>query len=302
MRGAQPSVLSSPGIEVREIDGPIGVEITGVDLAGGIDEETFRAIEDVYNQHSVTVIRGQNLTPAQHVAFSRRFGDLEIHVLKQYLLPQHPEILVLSNIVDDDGKLVGLADGGRVCVWHTDMSYLEKPPRGSMLYALEVPVKDGQPLGDTLFADTTAAYEALSPDVKKKLAGLKAIHRMTKGYDAAANSAGARLAYSAEQRKENPERAHPIVRTHPATGRKCLYLSRLCCVGIEGMPDEEAEPLLEMLYQHCAQPEFVYRHRWRKGDLVMWDNCTAQHLATMDYALPLRRRMHRTTLMGTAPF
>ena len=301
MSGAEMSVLSSPAIETRSIDGRVGVEIHGVDLARGLDEATFRAIEKVYDRHPVVVIRDQELTPSQHVAFSRRFGELEIHVLRQYLLPGHPEILVLSNIVDEQGKLMGLADGGRVCVWHTDMSYLPKPPRGSILYAKEVPVEDGKPLGDTLFADTTAAYEALSPDMKKKLEGLNAIHRMTKGYDATANSSGARLAYTPEQRKDNPERAHPVVRTHPASGRKCIYLNQLCVVGIEGLSDDESEPLLQELYEHCTRPEFVYRHRWRKGDLVMWDNCAAQHLATMDYALPLRRLMHRTTLVGSVP-
>ena len=290
-------------LDVRNIAGTIGIEIRGVDLSQPLDDETFREIRRVYDAHPVVVVRDQKLTPAQHVAFSRRFAELEIHVLKDYLLPGQPEILVLSNILDERGKRIGLADAGRVCVWHTDMSYLEKPPRGSMLYACEVPMRDGEPLGDTLFADTAAAYEALSPDTKRKLAGLKAIHRMTKGYDGdAKKETAARLAYSEEQRRANPERAHPIVRTHPATGRKCLYVSPLCCVGIEGMPDEESEPILEMLYRHCTGPAFVYRHRWREGDLLMWDNCAAQHLATMDYELPLRRLMHRTTLMGTAPY
>ena len=296
------TVEDSTRLDVRKVDGTIGIEIRGVDLSQPLDDDTFRAIEAVYDAHPVVVVRNQHLTPPQHVAFSRRFGDLEIHVLKDYLLPNHPEILVLSNILDAQGKRIGLADAGRVCVWHTDMSYLEKPPRGSMLYAREVPMRDGQPLGDTLFADTAAAYEALSPEMKEQLVGLKAIHRMTKGYDGGAKSGGTRIAYSEEQRRLNPERAHPIVRTHPATGRKCLYVSPLCCVGIEGMPDEESEPLLETLYAHCTRPEFVYRHRWRKGDLLMWDNCAAQHLATMDYELPLRRLMYRTTLTGTAPY
>jgi taurine dioxygenase len=296
------SVQAAQRMEVRRTDGPIGAEIAGVDLSQDLDEAAFRAIERVYDSNAVTVVRGQHLTPAQHVAFSRRFGDLEIHVLKQYLLPGHPELFVLSNILDEKGTRIGMADAGRVCVWHTDMSYLEKPPRGSMLYAHEVPVRDGKPLGDTLFADTAAAYAGLPDDMKKKLAGLKAIHRMTKGYDGDAKLSGPRIAYSEEQRRMNPERAHPIVRTHPASGRKCLYLSRLCCVGIEGMPVDESESLLEALYEHCTRPEFVYRHRWEKGDLVMWDNCAAQHLATMDYELPLKRLMHRTTLMGTVPF
>ena len=120
-------------IEVRPIDGSIGVELLGVDLSRELDDETFREIERVYDTHPVVVVRNQTLTPAQHVAFSRRFGELEIHVLQDFLLPGHPELLVLSNILDKQGKRIGLADAGRVCVWHTDMSYLEKPPRGSML-------------------------------------------------------------------------------------------------------------------------------------------------------------------------
>jgi taurine dioxygenase len=205
-------------------------------------------------------------------------------------------------VTDEKGNLIGLADAGRVCVWHTDMSYLEKPSRGSMLYALEVPQKDGIALGDTLFADTAAAYDALSDAMKRRLQGLKAIHRMTKGYELEKKKSDKGIAYSKEQHRQNPDRAHPIVRTHPATGRKCIYLNKLVVVGIEGMPDDESEPLLEELYAHCIQPQFVYRHKWRAGDLVMWDNCSAQHLATIDYELPLRRVMHRTTLTGTVPY
>jgi len=297
------SVTISSSFEVRRTAGAAGAEIVGVDLASALDERIFSEIERVYNSNPVVVVRNQNLTPAQQVAFGRRFGELEIHVLKHYLLRGHPEILVISNIRDDRGDLIGLADGGRVCLWHTDMSYLASPPRGSMLHALEVPMhEDGTALGDTLFADTAAAYEALPQTMKTKLQGLKAIHRMTKGYDDEDKASDQRVAYTEEQRRENPERAHPIVRVHPASGRKCLYINKLCVVGIEGMPQAESDPLLEQLYAHCTRPEFVYQHRWRKGDLVMWDNCVAQHRATMDYALPQRRLMHRTTLAGTAPF
>jgi taurine dioxygenase len=296
------TIASARRIAVRRTDGPVGVEIKGVDLSTDLDEAAFNEIEAAYNANAVVVFRGQKLTPEQQVRFSGRFGKLEIHVLKQYLLPGCPEILVISNVTDANGNLIGLADAGRVCVWHTDMSYLEKPSRGSTLYALEVPEKDGGPLGDTLFADTAAAYDALPETMKRKLQGLKAIHRMTKGYEIDKKRSEKSVGYTQEQLRQNPDRCHPIVRTHPFTGRKCIYLNKLVVVGIEGMPDAESEPLLDELYAHCIQPQFVYRHNWRVGDLVMWDNCAAQHLATIDYELPLRRLMHRTTLAGTAPY
>ena len=289
-------------IAVRRTDGPAGVEIEGVDLSADLDQASFSEIEAAYNANPVVVIRGQKLTPEQQVRFSGRFGKLEIHVLRQYLLPGRPEILVVSNVTDENGNLVGLADAGRVCVWHTDMSYLEKPSRGSMLYALEVPQEDGRSLGDTLFADTAAAYDALPSATKHRLQGLKAIHRMTKGYEIEKKKSAKGIAYTQDQQRQNPDRVHPIVRRHPVTGRKCIYLNKLCVIGIEGMPEAESEPLLEELYAHCIQPQFVYRHQWRVGDLLMWDNCSAQHLAVIDYELPLRRLMHRTTLAGTVPY
>lgn len=289
-------------ITVRRTNGPVGVEIDDVDLATELDEATFKEIEAAYNANPVVVLRGQKLTPEQHVRFSRRFGGLEIHVLEQYLLPGHPEILVVSNVTDENGNLIGLADAGRVCVWHTDTSYLEKPSRGSMLYAVEVPEKDGRSLGDTLFADTASAYDALAAAMKRRLQGLRAIHRMTKGYEVEKKKSDKSVAYSQDQHRQNPDRAHPIARTHPVTGRKCIYLNKLCVIGIEGMPDAESEPLLGELYAHCIQPQFVYRHEWRAGDLVMWDNCSAQHVAVIDYELPLRRLMHRTTVAGTVPY
>lgn len=286
-------------VAVRLGAAPIGAEILGVDLSAPLDDAAFGAIRRAYETHSVVYLRGQRLTPEAQVSFSRRFGELEIHVLKDCLLPGHPEILVLSNIVEN-GKLIGLADTGRTAVWHTDMSYLKKPSAGSALYAVEVPVDaSGKVLGDTLFASTVAAYDTLDAGMKKELAGLKAIHHMTKGYDNDESDAATRVRYSEVERV--PDVAHPIVRTHPATGRKCIYINKLCTTGIEGMAQGEADALLEKLYAHCTRPEFIYRHHWRVGDLLMWDNCAAQHLAVPDYAPPLRRRMHRTTLRGAVP-
>jgi len=289
-------------IDIRRGSAAVGAEIVGVDLARELDAPTFDRIRDAYYEHSIIVFRDQQLTPEQQVAFSHRFGELEIHVLKQYLLPGHPEILVISNILED-GKAIGLADAGRVAVWHTDTSYRKAPSAGSALYALEVPHNDaGEALGDTLFASTFAAYDTLSGEMKRRLTGLKAVHHMTKGYDAAAEAPLTRIKYDETQRDAVPDQAHPIIRMHPVTGRKCIYVNKLCVTGIAGMADTESAPLLEEIYAHCTRPEFIYRHKWRVGDLLMWDNCSLQHLAVQDYALPQRRRMHRTTIAGTVPF
>jgi len=289
-------------IEIRSGNGPFGAEIVGADLARDLDEAAFQRIRNAYYEHSIIVFRDQHLTPAQQIAFSRRFGELEIHLLKQYLLPGYPEILVISNILED-GRPIGLADAGRVAVWHTDTSYRKAPSAGSALYALEIPHSDaGDALGDTLFASTFLAFDALSDTMKSRLTGLRAIHHMTKGYDGAPDGPATRVTYDVSQREQVPDQAHPIIRTHPITGRKCIYVNKLCVTGIAGMPDGESGSLLEEIYAHCTRPEFIYRHKWRVGDLLMWDNCSLQHLAVQDYALPRRRRMHRTTIAGTVPF
>jgi taurine dioxygenase len=168
-----------------------------------------------------------------------------------------------------------------------------------LLYAKEVPERDGTPLGDTVFANTVAAYEALPEAMKRRLAGLKAIHRyaMRRRVE---NSPRPKL--TAAQLAETPDILHPIVRTHPATGRKALYVTAGECIGIEGLPEDEALQLIAELDAFCVRPEFCYRHRWRVGDLVMWDNASAMHLAICDYALPERRLMHRTTVIGSVPF
>lgn len=295
------ATVANRKMSIRRSAAPLGAEIAGLNIAQAIDDETFNQVRDAYYQNSVIVFRDQKLTPDQQISFSRRFGEHEIHVLKQYLLPGHPEILVISNIVEN-GKLIGLADAGRVAVWHTDMSYLQKPSAGSTLYALEVPRNEaGTILGNTLFTSTFAAFDALSENMKKRLAGLKAIHHMTKGYDNDTKTPAARIKYDETQRAVVPDQTHPIIRTHPVTGRKCIYLNKLCVTGIVGMPDSESEPLLDELYAHCTRPEFIYTHQWRVGDLLMWDNCSVQHLAVQDYALPQTRRMYRTTLKGSIP-
>jgi taurine dioxygenase len=273
-----------------------GAEI-GVDLAREIDDPTFREIERIFHDNIVVVFRGQQLTNERHIEFSARFGELEIHIVKKYLLPGFPEILLISNIHDEAGEHIGLADAG--FTWHTDTSYRRRPSRCSLLHAKEVPHHDGVPLGDTVFANTIAAYEALPESTKQRIEGLKAIHR----YSARRRVADSpRPKLSADQLAETPDIAHPIVRTHPYTGRKSLYVTAGECIGIEGMPEDEAVDLIAELDAHCVRPEFLYRHKWQVGDLLMWDNATSMHLAICDYALPQRRLMHRTTVIGTVPF
>jgi taurine dioxygenase len=273
-----------------------GAEIA-CDLAQDIDEATFREIERAFHDNLVVVFRRQNLSNERHIEFSRRFGELEIHIVKKYLLPSFPEILLISNIRDDRGEHIGLADAG--FTWHSDTSYRRRPSRCSLLYAKEVPQRDGRPLGDTVFANAIAAYEALPERMKERLAGLKAIHR----YSARRRVADSpRPKLTQEQLDETPDIAHPIVRTHPYTGRRSLYVTAGECIGIEGMPDAEAIGLIAELDTHCVRPEFLYRHKWQVGDLLMWDNTSSMHLAICDYALPERRLMHRTTVIGTVPF
>jgi taurine dioxygenase len=283
-------------IPVTKCDAALGAEI-GVDLSRPIDDATFRAIETAFHDNIVVFFRGQNLSNEQHIAFSRRLGELEVHIVKKYLLPGYPEILLVSNIKNAAGEHIGLADAG--FTWHSDVSYRQFPSRCSLLYAQEVPYRDGVALGDTIFANCIAAYEALPAAMQRRLAGLKAIHRYSERRRVADSP---RPKLTQAQLDETPDIAHPIVRTHPHTGRKAIYVTAGECVGIEGMPEDEALDLIAELDAHCVRPEFLYRHRWQVGDLVMWDNASAMHLAICDYVLPERRLMHRTTVIGGQPF
>ena len=289
-------------ITVTKCDAALGAEI-GVDLSQPLDDATFREVEAAFHDNIIVFFRGQNLTDERHIEFSRRFGELEIHIVKKYLLPGHPEILLVTNLKNEAGEHIGLADAG--FTWHSDVSYRKNPSRCSLLYAKEVPhAPDGTVLGDTVFANCIAAYEALPAAMKARLDGLKAIHRYS-SRRRVENSPRPKL--TAAQIAETPDIAHPIVRTHPWTGCKAIYITAGECVGIElpngdHMPEDEALDLIAELDAHCIKAEFLYRHHWRVGDLVMWDNATAMHLAICDYELPQRRLMHRTTVIGGVPF
>jgi taurine dioxygenase len=278
----------------RRFDAALGAEIEGLDLAQPLDEATFAAVRRAFlESEGVLVFRDQHLSPSQHVAFSRRFGPLMIHVLKQYLLEGYPEILKVSNVIEN-GKPVGLGDAGRN--WHSDLSYAPEPSLGSLLYALELPAEGG----DTSFANMYAAYDALPADVKRRIEGKRAAHSYSHSYDRFHGSAF-RPPLSSEQKEKVPEVTHPIVRTHPETGRKALFVNEGFTASIVDVPEEESRALLARLFAHSAEPRFAYRHRWRPHDLLFWDNRCAIHLA---HGCPpeMRRHMHRTTVKGDTPY
>lgn len=287
-------------LEIRPFEGVIGAEVRGVDLAGTVDEATFRRIEDAWNRHSVLVFREQKIDEAQHITFSRRFGELEEHVLYQYLHPKYPEIFIVSNVKDETGRHVGAYDAGRY--WHTDLSYMAVPSRGSLLYAMEIPhADDGRVLGDTLWTSTAAAYEGLSEAMKARIEPLRAEFSLENRHRKLVADGDAAAALDTRHKQSAPPVVHKVVRTHPVTGRRCIYVNEGQTARILGVPEDESRELLQALWAECTRPEYIYRHSWRVGDVVMWDNVPTQHLAICDYALPQRRYLQRTTLRGSAP-
>jgi len=279
-------------LSVTPVQGRFAAQIGGVDLSRPIDKEIFSRIHDAFLEHSVLVFRQQTLSNEQHIEFSRRFGELEIHTAKHWLLPDQPEILVLSNRGEKGTKPI--VNGG--AYWHSDITYKPKPPLGSLLYALEVPPEGG----DTLYANMNAAYESLDDATKARIENLDAVHRYGDRYRLMAKQDKERPPLSEAQLAEVPDVVHPVVRTHPETGRKALFVNEGFTIGIAGMDEDEGRALLQHLFEHSVLPEHVYRHRWKAGDLVMWDNRCTMHRAT-EYDLRYARAMHRTTIQGDRP-
>jgi len=292
------STTSGRPFTVEPSAAPLGNEVTGLDISRELDAATFARLSQAYADHSVLVFRNQRLTPEQQIRFSRGFGDLEIHVVERYLLPGHPEVFRISNIVENGQRI-----GGSGEFWHTDLSYVKQPSRGSLLYSIEVPTRNGVALGDTEFASTAAAYDALPQSMKDRLKGLRALHRFSDIYSQVARERKTGMVeLTAEQKAKTPDVTHPVVFRHPISGRDCLFVNEGFTVSIVGMPEDESRDLLAELYAHCKRPEFVYRHKWQVGDLVMWDNWATIHRATGGYTADERRLLHRTTLKATVPF
>ncbi|HEV8260612.1 MAG TPA: TauD/TfdA family dioxygenase [Burkholderiales bacterium] len=263
-------------ISVRKPDACMGAEISGLDLSRPLSDRIFGEVRDALHRHHVLVLRGQSLEPESFLEFANRFGRPEPHVLDQFHHPQYTDILILSN-VKKDGKPMGLADGGTY--WHSDYSYLEIPARATLLYSIQVP-KVG---GDTLFADQEQAYEDLPGAMKKRIDGLVTLNVYGNRDDLDQASRTSAFAPTREQKEKRGATLirHPLVRRHPYTGRKALYAVSGTSFAIEGMPDDEGLSLLRGLAAHSTQPKYQYRVKYAVGDVVVWDNASVLHSATL---------------------
>lgn len=261
-------------IPTRELSPGFGLEALGVDVSQPLDDALFQELEDTFFRGQVLVLRSQRLSPAQFVAFARRFGPPDPHVIDQFHHPEDPNILILSNR-KKGGKPIGLADAGTY--FHTDYSYLAVPARATMLYSIEVP-KVG---GNTLFANQYAAYDDLPQALKSRIDPLVAVHHYGNRHNQDESTRTVASVLTDEQKARMPLITHPVVREHPVTGRKALYAVSGSSYGILGMPDDEAVDLLDELAAHSTAPRYQLSLAYGVGDLVIWDNASLLHSATL---------------------
>ena len=292
------AVLSTPRsnsrFSVEQFDAPLGAQVLDLDLSLPLTPQEFAELHQAHLDHHVLVFRDQRITPQQQIDFSRRFGPLQIHVLRNFQLAGHPEILLISNIVEN-GKPIGLGDAGHF--WHSDLSYVPVPSLGSMLHAQELP-QDG---GDTLFANMHLAYDSLPAALLNAVQGARAEHSYIAQYAELQRRSPWRPNLTQAQLDEVKPVVHPVVRVQPETGRRALFVSEHFTTRIVGLPDDESRALLAELFAHSVRPEHLYRHQWQPHDLVFWDNRSLMHLAS---GCPddQRRKLYRTTIEGDAPF
>lgn len=276
----------------------LGAEITGVKISSTCDDEMIAMIKSALHEHLVLVIRDQKLAPGEQVAFSERFGKLVVRVSGEFLHPEHPPVLILSNRLVD-GKPEGASDAYAGSHWHSDLTYAKSPSFGSMLHALEVSEEGG----DTAWANMYAAYDSLPEDIKRRIDGLRAIHIRDRRRNP---RAGISNSFDHDVNKyydiKVPDSVHPMVRRHPVTGLKSLYVSPRFTVAIEGIGGVDGQALLDELFEHQKKPEFILQHKWCVGDLVFWDNSATIHLAVGGIKPPGIRKLHRTSIAGDVPY
>ena len=278
------------GVEISPIQGRFGAEIIGLDLSDGLPDAEFRRFEQAWFDASFLVFRDLVMTPAQHIDFTRRFGPLHIMTPLHYNLPDHPEVMVLTNL-EDRGKPLGIRRAGMG--WHSDGEDKRLPNAGSFLYAHVIPPEGG----DTLFADMYAAYDELPEAMKRRITGRRArfsridMHHVHYPHEPALTE---------QQKRDRPDVFHPLVRTHPRSRRKSLYIGRWTR-DIEGMDPDEGRALIEQLFEYASGERFIHCHKWRVHDAVLWDNRCMLHCATGFDEGQYTRLMHRTTLEGDVP-
>ncbi|MGE0802208.1 MAG: TauD/TfdA dioxygenase family protein [Lautropia sp.] len=273
---------------------PLGARIEGLDVNRDIDEIELLLIEQVLYHNSFVAIGGQQLDAAGMARFCARLGKLHRNTTSPFCTPELPEVMVLSNMRDDEGRQLGAMDAGQD--WHTDMSYNAVPGRLTALHAHRVPVRDGIALGDTQFVDLYAVYESLPTDLRARLDDAVAVHDFHKYYDAALKAGSSRPPLTAEQRAMRPPVRHPMVGRHPVTGRKFLYANPGYATEIVGMDPQESQAVLQQLFALQTEPRFTYCHSWRCGDILIWDNWSTIHKATGDYRPDEHRYMLRAQI------
>lgn len=293
----QQTALKSPRLAIRKRHPLIGAEVTGVDLSRPLDDATFEAIRRAWLEHLLLIFPDQPITDAQQIAFARRFGELEVHPSKAHRSSAHPEIYRVANVDERGDILPPEGEAWRYLnitwLWHSDSSFRAAPSNGSILHGVEV-TGAGQG-GETLFCNLYAAYDALPGETKRRIEGLRVVH----SHDAVLRR-GQGLAKNA-QYEDIPEVEQPLVRRHPVTGRKSLFISPHTMDRVVGLPAEEGRKLLDELTAFATQDRFVHRHVWAKDDVIMWDNRCTMHAVTPYDNAHVRRIMHRTTLAGDGP-
>jgi taurine dioxygenase len=281
-------------MEINRLTDGLGAEIVGVDLSNELEDADFARILDALLDHQVIVIRGQSLSPEAQKAFSRRLGDLQLHISSKNKMEEHPEILILSNR-KVDGKWVGATNAGDE--WHSDLHYMPVPTKYTLLHALEVPEEGGE----TAFLNIYAAFEALPGALRDRIAGLRGVNSWNRLRNPRVKVPEQHGDGKAVYEIGHPDAIHPVVRTHPETGRKALYVSPRHTLAIEGMDADESEALLQELFGYQHRPEHMYVHKYRLGDLVIWDNRCLLHKACGGIKPPGIRHLHRTVVEGSVP-
>ena len=275
-------------LTITPLSSALGAQIDGVDLTLPLTEQQRTAIERALLEHQVIFFKNQSITPQQQARFAANFGDLHIHPIYPNV-PEQPEVLVLDTAVTD------VRDNA---VWHTDVTFLPTPAMGAVLSAKQLPAYGG----DTLWASGIAAFEGLSKPLQVLLDGLTATHDFTKSFPLERfGSTPEDLARWEQTRKSNPPLSHPVIRTHPVSGRKSLFVNEGFTTKINELSEAESEAILKLLFAHATRPEYTIRRRWQENDVAFWDNRVTQHYAVDDYR-PNRRVMHRATILGDAPF